>query len=255
MTDLTGSSALVTGGAKGLGAAMCRRLASDGAHVLIADVLRGPAEALVDALCGEGCSASFVELDVADEGAWARLDDVVATCPYPVRTLVNNAGIARIGTAEDMGFEDWKRVHAVNLDGVFLGTRFGIHLMREHGGSIINISSIKAMVGMAFTAAYDSSKGGVRAFTKAAALHCAQNRYGIRINSVHPGWVQTDLVEGALETLPGGEALLDQLEALHPVGRLGRVEEIAAVVSFLASDDASFITGSELVVDGGFTAQ
>jgi NAD(P)-dependent dehydrogenase (short-subunit alcohol dehydrogenase family) len=171
--------------------------------------------------------------------------------------LVNNAGIAVVAPLEQETLEGWRRTQAVNMEGVFLGTREAVRAMKGRGGSIVNISSIEGIVGEPLVPAYNASKGGVRIFTKSVALHCAQNGYGIRVNSVHPGYVGTPLVANALGALPP-----EQAAALHrdligriPLGRLAEPREIANVVLFLASDESSYMTGSELVVDGGYTAK
>jgi Dehydrogenases with different specificities (related to short-chain alcohol dehydrogenases) len=170
--------------------------------------------------------------------------------------VVNNAGVALAKNVEYTTLQEWRWLLSINLDGVFLGTRFGIVAMREaRSGSIINLSSIEGLVGDANLAAYNASKGGVRLFTKSAALHCARSGYNIRVNSVHPGYVLTPMVEGYAESSGDAEAARKALVALHPLGRLGEPDEIAYGVLYLASDESKFVTGSELVIDGGYTAQ
>ncbi len=247
--------AIVSGGGRGLGAAICRRLAQEGASVAVADINLAAAAAVADGIVNSGGRASAYPLDVVDEASWQALYSGAEAELGPVSIVVNNAGIAAPGSAEDTTLADWQRIHAVNLDGVFLGTKHGILAMKAHGGSIVNMSSIKAIAATSFSTAYDSSKGAVRIFSKSAALHCAESRYNIRVNSVHPGWVRTEMVEEGMAKLEDGDALMDQIRALHPIGRFGEPEEIANAVLFLASDEASFITGAELVVDGGYTAQ
>ncbi|MDR3449757.1 MAG: glucose 1-dehydrogenase [Alphaproteobacteria bacterium] len=255
MGRVDGRVAVVSGGGRGLGAAICERLARDGALVAIADIDIATAEMQAHRLREKGCVAKAFALDVTSEAQWESLYSQVSAALGRVSILVNNAGIAAPGTAEDTELADWKRIHAVNLDGVFLGTKSGIKAMKEHGGAIVNISSIKGIAATSFSAAYDSSKGAVRIFTKSTALHCAENHYNIRVNSVHPGWVRTEMVEEGMAKLEDGEAMMAQIRALHPIGRFGEPDEIANAVLFLASDEASFITGAELVVDGGYTAQ
>lgn len=250
-----GRVAVVTGGGRGLGAAICRRLAEEGAHVAVSDIDEAAAAAVAGGIADAGGVALPYRLDVTDEAQWPALFAEVHGALGPVSILVNNAGVAAPGTPEDTALADWKRIHAVNLDGVFLGSKHGIAAMRGHGGSIVNISSIKGIAATSLSVAYDSSKGAVRIFTKSTALHCAEQNLNIRVNSVHPGWVATDMVIDGMAQVPGGDDLLDQLRLRHPIGRFGEPEEIAHAVLFLASDEASFITGAELVVDGGYTAQ
>ena len=171
--------------------------------------------------------------------------------------LVNNAGIGVMATIEQETLEGWRRTQAVNMEGVFLGTREAVRAMKERGGSIINISSIEGIIGEPLVPAYNASKGGVRIFTKSVALHCAQQGYRIRVNSIHPGYIGTPLVANAMGALPPDEAFALQQELISriPLGRLGDPQEIANGVLFLASDESSYMTGSELDIDGGYTAR
>lgn len=197
-----------------------------------------------------------IQHDVTDEQRWpAVLAEVEAALGNP-NVLVNNAGIAVISTVEDETLAGWRKTQAVNLDAVFMGTQAAIATMKESGGSIINISSIEGIIGEPRVPAYNASKGGVRIFSKSAALHCAKNGYPVRVNSIHPGYVGTAMVQCALATLSEeeGNALFAELMGKIPMGRLGEPVEIANGVVFLASDEASYITGSELVIDGGYTA-
>ena len=157
-----------------------------------------------------------------------------------------------IDNIEDATFEDWRKTMAINLDAVFLGTRAGVRAMKGRGGSIINISSIEGIVGNEFIPAYNASKGGVRLLTKSAARYCAAHKTGIRVNSVHPGYIGTSLVEDAVPHLP--ENFADVTTARIPMGRFGEPPEIASAVVFLASDESSYMTGAELVIDGGYTS-
>ena len=166
--------------------------------------------------------------------------------------LLNAAGIAALGTVEDTDYATWKKIMAVNLDGTFLGCKHALPLLKKAGGSIVNLSSVAGLIGGHNFAAYNASKGGVRLLTKSAAIHCARAGYRIRINSVHPGYVGTALVQDALVHLP--EDFADKTLERIPMQRFGDVEEIAATVVFLASDESSYMTGSELVVDGGLIA-
>lgn len=170
--------------------------------------------------------------------------------------LVNNAGVALGGDVEKTTLAQWRALMAVNLDGVFLGTQRAVAAMKgSGGGSIINLSSIEGLIGDPNLAAYNASKGGVRIFTKSAALHCAQSGYKIRVNSVHPGYIWTPMVENYLASQSDPVAAKAFLTGLHPVGHLGEPDDIAYGILYLASDESKFVTGAELVIDGGYTAQ
>lgn len=255
MSRLQGRNALVTGGARGLGEAQVRALVREGARVVIADVDAEAGDALARLINDEGGHALALELDVTSERQWERVMQLTTEEMGTLDILVNNAGIAALGSAEDTELEDWRRVMAVNLDGVFLGTRAGIRAMKQRGGAIVNISSIKGIVADTFTAAYDASKAGVRNFSKSAALHCARSGYGIRVNTVHPSYIMTDMVRNAASTMADPDGFLATILAKHPMGRLCEPEDVAHAVVYLASDEAGYINGSEIVVDGGYTAQ
>lgn len=251
MGRLDGKVALITGGARGLGEAMGRAMAREGAAVALTDLRVDEGETVAADLAAQGAQAVFLEQDVTDEARWDTVVDEVASRLGGVNVLVNNAGIAEIGTIEDTSFESWRRTMAVNLDGVFLGTRAGVrHMKARGGGSIINISSIEGIVGNPLIAAYNASKGGVRLLTKSAAIYCAE--FGIRVNSVHPGFSETAMVTDGFAAAP--PELAEQVLAMTPMKRLGAPPEIAEGVVFLASDESSFMTGSELVMDGGVIA-
>ena len=259
MTDrkgrVEGKVALVTGAASGLGAAAARRLASEGAKVVLTDISADAGRAVADQLEDAGGTAMFSAHDVSDQGEWDRVVGEALRRFGRLDILVNNAGVSG-GLQELMtlDLEAWRRVLAVNLDGVFLGLRFaGPAIARSGGGSIINISSILGKVGMAGAAAYCASKGGVALLTKAAALEWAP--LGIRVNSVHPGYIETPMVSGALQQAENANEMRDMIVSRHALARFGVPREIADAVLFLASDESSFMTGAELVVDGGYTAQ
>ncbi len=246
---LQGKTAIVTGGSSGIGAATCRRFAQEGVNVVVADVNGPEGQRLVEELVDEGHRAAYVHLDVTDERQW---DEAIAETERrygPVNVLVNNAGIGALEPIADTPITAWERVMAVNSTGAFLGTRAAVRAMRRNGGgSIVNMSSIYGIVGSFGAAAYHASKGSVRLLTKAAAVEYAKDR--IRVNSVHPGFVATPLTAEYLQTEEGRKTI-----EMHPLGRVGTPEEVASCILFLASDDASFVTGAELVVDGGYTAQ
>ena len=248
---VAGKTALVTGAASGLGAETARRLAANGANVMLTD--RDPTGAEVAAAIGN--TADFTLHDVASEDDWAAAVAVTTARFGGLDILVNNAGVA--GSSLDLlthSLDDWRRILSINLDGVFLGLRHCGPVMAAHGrGSVINLSSILGKVGMAGAAAYCASKGGVVMLTKAAALEWAP--LGIRVNSVHPGFIDTPMVAGALHASENGNEMRNMLIAAHPMARFGIPREIADAILFLASDESSFMTGAELVVDGGYTAQ
>jgi NAD(P)-dependent dehydrogenase (short-subunit alcohol dehydrogenase family) len=251
---LKGKVALVTGAASGLGAATARAMALEGAAVMLSD-RDAAGEALALAIVEEGGKAAFRLHDVTSEEDWAATVAATQAAFGGLHCLVNNAGVAT-SNVELMthSLADWRAVMAVNLDGVFLGMRYaGPAIAASGGGSVINLSSILGKVGLAGAAAYCASKGGVALLTKAAALEWAP--LGIRVNSVHPGFIDTPMVANALHAAENGNEMRDALVAAHPLGRFGVPREIANAVVFLASDEASFMTGAELVVDGGYTAQ
>lgn len=255
MTRFRERVCVVTGGAMGIGEATAGRLAAEGGAVMILDLTFTQAQAAADRIARAGGFAEAYACDVSDEAAVRDVFAQIELHHGRVDVLVNNAGIAGPqGPVETVTLADWRALMAVNLDGVFLCTREALKRMNTTGrGAIVNVSSIYGLVGSADAAAYHASKGAVRLFTKAAALQVA--RRGIRVNSVHPGFIDTPMVAAFAGASGQPEAVLKALAALHPVGRLGRSEEVAAVIAFLASDDASFMTGAEVVVDGGYTAQ
>lgn len=268
MASVAGKVALITGGARGLGAAAARRLAEHGASVLITDVLDEDGRRTADGLAEEGHKVVFAHHDVTREEDWARVVRVAETELGGLDVLVNNAGVGSEGIAlTDLSLSDWRKVTRVNLDGVFLGIKHGVPLMRKSahnwpgGGSIINISSVLGIVGFANAGPYCASKGGVRLLTKSAALELAQDGSDIRVNSVHPGFTETQMVSKGIADMAatgemGGENELKQLiTSMHPIGRMGVPDDIAGAIFFLASDASAFMTGTELVVDGGYISQ
>jgi NAD(P)-dependent dehydrogenase (short-subunit alcohol dehydrogenase family) len=244
MSSAQGRVALVTGGASGIGRATVARLAEAGMRVAASDI--DPAGRDVAAAAG----AEFFEHDVADEGAWERVIGDVLHQHGQLDLLVNTAGISMVAPVTDMTLAQWRALMAINLDGVFLGTKHAVRAMRERGagGCIVNVSSASGLVGGPTASAYCASKAGVRLFSKAVALECAPDR--IRVNSVLPGAVLTP-IWGKSGMGPPDE---DAIAAASPLGRMAAPEEIAEAILYLASDAAAFMTGSELVIDGGYTA-
>ena len=255
MGRLDGRTALVTGGASGLGKAIAVRLAAEGAAVVISDRQRQLGETTA-----ANTGATFLYQDVTSEEQWPQVLRQASERAGPVSILVNNAGIAGAAdlvSPEDTRFADWKQIFSVNVDSVFLGCRAGIAAMRNSsGGSIVNMSSIAALLATPDATAYGAAKAAVRQLTKSVAQHCAQQRLNIRCNSVHPGEVRTPLWEGYIaETARVRGVAADEIvraaRAAVPLGNMPEPEDVAAGVAFLCSDDARFITGSELIVDGG----
>ena len=254
MARLSGKVAIVTGAASGLGAATAHRLAQEGASVLLTDRDIG-GEDVAASIAATGARAAFRLHDVTSHPDWAAAVHHAVDDFGRLDILVNNAGVAGgRHSLMDHSYDAWREILAINLDGVFLGLRHaGPAMAAGGGGSVINLSSILGKVGMAGAAAYCASKGGVTMLTKAAALEWAP--LGIRVNSVHPGFIDTPMVANALHDAENGNEMRQLLIAAHPLARFGRPPEIADTILFLASDESSFITGAELVVDGGYTAQ
>lgn len=254
---LAGKIVLVTGGASGIGLATVEACAREDAVALMADIDTGAGATHAQRLKSAGLRVEFMQLDVTSEGDWRRVADDVMRRHGRLDVLVNNAGIARLAPIEEETLEGWRRTQAVNMEGVFLGTREAVRVMKGHGGSIVNLSSIEGLIGEPLLPAYNASKGGVRLFTKSTALYCAQQGYGIRANSVHPGYVATPLIDNALAGLSSEKAVALHQDVLSriPLARMAEPRDIANAILFLASDESSYMTGSELVIDGGYTAK
>lgn len=256
MGELTGRIALVTGASRGLGAATARALTQAGAKVAVTD-LSAP-----DDIAAELGGIARAQ-DVTSEADWTATMDWLRTEAGGLDILVNNAGLWLFKPITETTLDDWRRLHAVNVEGVFLGTRAAIPLLAERapkwagGAAIINLSSVAGLTGAAGASCYNSTKGAVRLFTKGAALELASAR--IRVNSVHPGVIETQMANQLITDFAQGGGVgnnesRDHVAAMHPLGHMGLPENIADAITFLASDRAAFMTGSELVVDGGLTA-
>ncbi len=245
--------ALITGAGSGPGLGTAEHFAREGARVVLTDIDRSRVEAEAERLSAAGHAVTAMSHDVTQEADWDRVIAAAGT----LDVLVNNAGIARLGSVEQASLKDWRAVLEINLDGVFLGTQKAILAMKGRGGSIINVSSIEGIIGEPNLAAYNASKGGVRLLTKSAALHCATHCYDIRVNSLHPGYIATPMVSGALAAMPAdvAQALQADIVSRIPLGRLAMADEIAPALVFMASDESRYMTGSELVIDGGYTAR
>ena len=247
---VAGKVALVSGAARGIGAATAKLLAQEGAAVVLGDVLETEGRQTTAGIVAGGGQATFMPLDVTSAANWQQVVAAAVAAYGQLDVLVNNAGISGRTAVGETDVETWERVMEINGKGVFLGTKRAIPEMRKAGGgSIINISSIYGIVGSETSAAYHASKGAVRIFTKAAAIQYAAE--GIRVNSVHPGFVDSPMT-AASHALPEVHNLRI---SRTPLGRMGTPEDIAAGILYLAADESSFVTGSELVIDGGMTAQ
>jgi NAD(P)-dependent dehydrogenase (short-subunit alcohol dehydrogenase family) len=255
MGRVDGKVAVVTGGALGIGRSACLLLAREGARVAITDVRDEDGQGLVKELERAGGQARYWHLDVTKEPEVRATFDGVAEAFGPVTVLVNNAGIAGVNKpTHEITEAEWDAVMAVNVKGVFFCTKYAVPQMRRaRGGSVINLSSIYGLVGAADSPPYHASKGAIRLMSKTDALLYAGDR--IRVNSVHPGFIWTPMVEGHLRTLGDPAGARRQLEALHPIGHLGEPDDVGYAILYLASDESRFVTGSELVVDGGYTAR
>lgn len=248
---LDGKVALISGAARGMGAAEARLFAREGARLVLGDVLEAEGQAVAAEVAAKGGHAVFTPLDVTREGDWTRAVELAESRFGGLHVLVNNAGIGAASRVEDTTAEAWDRVMAINAKGVFLGTKAAIPaLRRAGGGSIVNISSQLGLVGMDDSSPqYTASKGAVRLLTKTTALQYARER--IRANSVHPGPIVTPMTERRRADPATYQRVLSRI----PLGRYGEADEVAYAVLYLASDESAFVTGSELVIDGGWTAQ
>lgn len=252
MPRLEGKVVLVSGAASGIGAATARLVVRQGGRAVLAD----RDEARGRALAGElGGSALFVPLDVTDEAAWSNAVASTVEEFGGLHGLLNAAGVGVRNSIEDCSLAEFRRVNDINALGTFLGCKAALPAMKQAGGgSIVNISSVLGLRGASYAMAYCASKGAVRLLTKHVALHCAQMKYNIRCNSVHPGYIDTPMIAPRLDQPIGNMSGRQWLEELHPLGRLGHAEEVANMILFLLSDESSFSTGSEFVCDGGLTA-
>jgi NAD(P)-dependent dehydrogenase (short-subunit alcohol dehydrogenase family) len=255
MNRLKGAGAIVTGGAVGIGRAACVRLAEEGATVAITDVREEEGHALAAEIVSAGGAAAFWRLDVSRESDVREVFAAVTARFGPVTVLVNNAGIAGVNKpTHEITEAEWDALMAVNVKRVFFCTKHAIPALRQAGGgSIINLSSIYGLIGAGDLPPYHASKGAVRLMTKNDALNYAPDR--IRVNSIHPGFIWTPLVETFAASQGDVEDVRKALDAKHPLGHVGDPDDIAWGIVYLASDEAKFLTGSELVIDGGYTAQ
>ena len=256
---VAGKVAIITGGASGIGRACALRLAEEGAAVVLTDIQDESGHAVAAEINAAGGSAEYLTHDVTSEEAWIAVVAAVVHHHQRLDVLVNNAGIGIGGSIIEMALSDWQRQQAINLDGVFLGMKHCIPPMRDsEGGSIINMSSVAGLKGSARLAGYNATKGGVRLLTKGVALECARERWHVRVNSVHPGIIDTPIwdtvLPGAMQAGMMDINAASMAEVVVPTGVLGTARDVANGVLFLASDDSSYITGTELVIDAGLSA-
>jgi NAD(P)-dependent dehydrogenase (short-subunit alcohol dehydrogenase family) len=253
---VAGKKAFITGGAQGLGAAMARKLAAEGAKVSIADINHDGAKAIaaeINAAHSDGTAFAF-PLDVTKEDQWIYALEEADAAMGGISVLVNNAGISRGGNIEQLSYEDWKLVMSVNVDSVFLGTKHALKYMRAHQpGSIINISSIAGLIAAHNSPVYNASKAGVWLLSKGIALHCAKQGLDIRSNSIHPTFIDTPILDPLRQQF-GTEVAHGKLARQIPLGHIGEPDDIANAVLYLASDESKFMTGAELKLDGGISA-
>ncbi len=262
---LDGRIALVSGGLRGIGRAICECLSADGATTIITDLDAEDSPQVAEALEAIG-NASYIALDATQEDAWIAARTRIERDHGHLDILVNNVGSDLTGKVQDLALADWRRLMTLNVDTVFLGTKTFQPLLAKagantpYGSSIVNVSSIMGLVGMGDVSAYNASKGAVRLFSKSNALEFADAGVPIRVNSIHPGFVETPLLHQGMERWAArdgctAQELIDAMAETTPIKRLAQPIEIGKVVAFLASDDASYMTGSEVVVDGGWTAR
>jgi len=244
-------TALVTGAASGLGAAIASRLAAEGANVVLTDIDLDGLKTQA-ALIGSGTLA--LALDVTSAEDWQAAMDRTAEHFGRLDVLVNNAGITTMGSIEELEPDAFRHELEIDVIGVFLGCKFGVAAMKAHGGSIINMSSSAGLKAYSYLVGYNAAKAAVTLMTKSIALHCAENGYGIRCNSVHPGAIRTAIIDKVLAQVDNPEETLAGFEAAHPLGHLGHPDDVSAIVAYLASEESRFVTGAAFSVDGGATA-
>lgn len=264
---LKGRVAFISGGLRGIGMACVERFLAEGAEVILSDLDAADSPLVAETMARLGQAASYVAANVAKEDDWQRARGVVMERHGRLHILVNNAGIGPTAPVDTMALDEWRRVMAINVDGVFLGVKTFTPLLAtggaevDGGASIINVSSMYGLVGAVETSAYNASKGAVRLFTKGIALEFAAKKMPIRANSLHPGMIETPMMDNGFQAVvdkglaESVQQLKDGMIALTPLGRLGQPKDMAAGIYFLASADSAFMTGAELVLDGGWTAQ
>jgi len=260
MGRVEGKIAFITGAASGIGAACAKMLAREGATVVMADLQDEMGQGVLVEIRDAGGAGHYLHLDVTSEQDWANAMAEVMSKYGALHILINCAGTTHSKSSfpSEAEFDEWRSIISVNLDGTFLATKHALNAMKKSepvNGSIINISSVYGMVGLPGIGAYNASKGGVRIYSKSVALSCAQEGVNVRVNTIHPGIIDTPLLQRALSRNPDPEAARMQYDSLQPMGHLGQPEDIAYGALYLASDEAKFVTGAELVIDGGYIAR
>ena len=253
MGRVAGKVALITGGASGLGLATAKLMAAEGAKIVVTDIQKDKGPAAAKEIGGD---ALFLEHDVTSETRWQEVVAETERKFGKLNVVVNSAGIGTEGTIEDTSLADFRKMMAINVEGVFLGCKYGIAAMKKHNeaSSIVDISSVAGLVSGYQMCAYSASKGAVRLMSKSVALHCARAGYNIRCNSVHPAFISTPMVEAPLAAAEDPDKARKRLLRMVPIGRIGEANDIGYMILYLASEESKFVTGAEMVVDGGCTA-
>lgn len=245
---LLGKRAIITGGATGIGYGIALRFIAEGATVIITDIDKLGGTQAAQRL---GPDCEFVHHDVAVSEQWDNVFAIAAARFSGLDIMANVAGVTLMGTIEDMDVETWDKTMGINVRSCFLGCQGAIKLMKnDGGGAIINMASVSSFKAQPELVAYNASKAGVDMMTKSVALHCARSGYGINVNSINPGVIQTDMLTKVVSQVENGDALMDSYKAMHPIGRIGEPADVAAMAVYLASEEASFITGAAFTVDG-----